>query len=58
MSSSISKGLEFWSVIITSIYKNSESNIFKNIHLLGEKSNNWPKDLLRTNVYKTLKFCL
>ena len=57
MLSSISRGLEFWSVIITSIYKNSESNIFKNINLLGEKFNNWSKDLLRTNVYKTLKFC-
>ena len=50
MLSSISRGLEFWSVIITSIYKNSELSIFKNINLLCEKFNNWPKDLLRTNV--------
>ena len=52
--SSISKGSEFGSVNHTSIYKNSESNISKNIKFSGEISNNWPKDLLGTNVYKAL----
>ena len=55
--SSISKRLEIWSVNHTSIYKNSESNVFKNIKFSGEISNNWPKDLLGTNVCKTLEFC-
>ena len=53
----ISGGLEFWSVNHTSIYQNSESNVFKNIKFSGEISNNWPIDLLGTNVYKTLEFC-
>ena len=55
--SSISRGLEFRSVNDTSIYGNSESNVFKNIKLSGEISNNWPKDLLGKNVYKTLEIC-
>ena len=55
--SSISSGLEFWSVNQTSIYQNSELKLFKNIKFLGEPSNNWPNDLLGTNLYKTLEFC-
>ena len=55
--SSISRGLEFWSVNQTSIYENSESKVFKNIKFLSEIINNWPNDLLGTNVYKTLEFC-
>ena len=56
--SSISNGLEFFfSVNHTSIYGNSESKVFKNIKFLGETSNNWPNDLLGTNVYKTLESC-
>ena len=39
-----------------SIYKHFELNVFKNITFLGEISNNWPNDLLGTNVYKTLEF--
>ena len=54
--SSISRGLEFWSVNHTSIEENSESNISKNINSLGKISNNWPNGLLGTNVYKTLEF--
>ena len=54
--SSIYGRLEFWSVNHTSINENSESNVFKNIKLSGEISNNWPKDLLGTDVYKTLEF--
>ena len=54
---SISKGLEFWFANHTSIYETSESKVSKNIKFLGEISYNWPKDLLRTNVYKTLEFC-
>ena len=34
--SSISRGLEFWSVYDTSIYENSKSKVFKTIKLLGE----------------------
>ena len=55
--SSISRALEFWSVNHTSIYENSESNVFKNIKFLGEISNYWPKKLLGTNVYKTIESC-
>ena len=54
---SISSSLEFWSVNHTSIYKNSESKVFKNINSFGEISNNWPNDLLGTNVLKTLESC-
>ena len=46
--------IEFLSVNDTSIYENSESNIFKNIKFSGEASNNWPNNLLETNVYKTI----
>ena len=52
---STSIGLEFWSVNHTSICENSESKVCKNIIFLGEISNNWPNDLLGTNVYKTLE---
>ena len=48
--SSISRGLDFWSVNHTSIYENSELKVFKNIKFLAEISNNWPNDLLGTNV--------
>ena len=44
--SSISSGLELWSVNHTSTYENSEPNVFTNIKFLGEISNNWP------NVYQ------
>ena len=44
--SSISSGLELWSVNHTSMYENSELNVFTNITFLGEISNNWP------NVYQ------
>ena len=54
---SIYTGLEFWSVNNTSMYENYESKVFKNRKLLGEISNNWPKELLRSNVFKTLEFC-
>ena len=54
--SSVTRGLEFWSVNHTSIFGNSELNVFKNIvKPLGKLSNNWPNDLLETNVYKTLE---
>ena len=55
ISSSISGGLECWSVNHTSTYGNSELKAFKNIKLLGEISNYWPHNLLGTNVYKTLE---
>ena len=38
--SSISRGLDFWSVNHTLIYENSESKSFKNIKFFGEISNN------------------
>ena len=55
--SSISRGLEFWSVTHTSIYENSKLKVFKNISLLDKIDNNWPSDLLGTNVCKTLELC-
>ena len=55
--SSISSGLEFWSVSHTSIYENSESKAFKNTKLFGEICNNWPNDLLGINVYNTPGSC-
>ena len=55
--SSISSGLEFWSVNHTSIHDNSELKVFKNIKFLSELSNNWPNDLFRMKVYKTLESC-
>ena len=54
--SSISEGLEFWAVNHTSIYENSELNVFEMISFLGEISSNWPKDLLGTSICKTLEF--
>ena len=54
--SSISSGLEFWSVNQTSIYENSELKVLK-IYIFGEISSNWPNDLLGANVYKTLESC-
>ena len=53
--SSISSSLEFWSVNYTSIKENSELKVFKNIIFFGEISNNWPNNLLGTNVYKILE---
>ena len=47
---SISSDLRFWSVNHTSIYENSELNVFKNMKSLGEISNNWPNYLLAINV--------
>ena len=41
----------------TSIYGNSQLNVFKNIKFLCEIFNNWPNDLLGTNLNKTLKSC-
>ena len=53
--SSISGGLENWSVNHTSIYENEELKVFLKTKFLGETSNNWPNDLLRINVYTTLE---
>ena len=53
--SSIPSGLEFWSVHQTSIYGNSELKCFKDITFLGEKSNNWPEELLETNVFRIVE---
>ena len=55
--SSISIGLEFWSVNHTSMYENSESKVIENMTFSGEISNKWPNDLLGTNVYKTYESC-
>ena len=48
--SSVSNGLEFWSVGHTSIYENSELKVFRNIKFLSEIFNDQPNDLLGTNV--------
>ena len=57
--SSISSGLEFWSVnhIQTISVNHTELKVFKNIKCLGEISNNWTNDLLGTNGCKTLEPC-
>ena len=57
--SSISSGLEFWSVnhIQTISVNHTELKVFKNIKCLDEISNNWTNDLLGTNGYKTLEPC-
>ena len=54
--SSISRGLEVWSVNHPSTYENSEWNAFTSITFLGEISDNLPSDLLGTNVYRALEF--
>ena len=48
--SSISRGLEFLSLIHNLIYENSELKGFKNIKSFGEIYSNWPNDLVGTNV--------
>ena len=55
--SSISSGLEFWSVNHNSIYENSELKVFKNIKFFSEISSNPTNELLGANVYKTLESC-
>ena len=55
--SSIFSDLEFWSVNHNSINENPELKVFENIRCFGKMSSNWSKDLLGTNVYKTLEFC-
>ena len=55
--SSISRGLEVWSVNHPSTYENSEWNAFKSIkYLTIGISDNLPSDLLGTNIYKALEF--
>ena len=49
----IPSGLEFWSTNHTSIYENSELNVFQDMKYFGEISSNWPSDLLGINNYKT-----
>ena len=46
--SSISSGLEFWSVNHNLIYENYEWKVFKIIKFLGKICNNYPNDLLGT----------
>ena len=55
--SSISSVLEFWSVNHTSVYENSELNVFNNIKFFGEILSNWPNNLLGINIFKTLTSC-
>ena len=55
VASSTSSTSEFWSVSHTSIQKNSELNVLRNIKFLSKKFNKWPNDLLGTIVYKTLE---
>ena len=54
--SSISRGLEVWSVNHTSVYENSGLKVFKIIKFLDEISNNWPSNILGTYLYKTFEF--
>ena len=48
--SSIASGWEFWSVNHTSIYGNSELQVFKNIKCFGEIFSNWPNDFIVSDV--------
>ena len=52
--SSISSGLEFWSVKILQYMKILYQKFAK---FWGEICNNWPNALLGINVYKTLESC-
>ena len=54
--SCIISGLEFWLVNHTSIFENSDSKGLENAKVLGKTSNNWAKDLLGINVYKTAEY--
>ena len=54
---SLSSSLEFYLVHYTVKYENSESKVFKNTKSFCEISNNWPNELLGTNVCKTYEFC-
>ena len=51
--SSVSSSLQFWWANHTSIHKNLELGR----KLFVEILNNWPNDLLGTNVYKNLASC-
>ena len=51
---SISGGLEFWSINHTSIYEDSQLNVFKSINLLGGTSNK-TKWFIRNKYIKTLE---
>ena len=53
--SSISSGLEFWSVNDTSIYENSKLKRFKNIKCFSEISRYWRNDLLKRIYYKSIQ---
>ena len=55
--SSISSGLEFWSVNHISVVENSEFNFLKDITFFSEISDNWPINLFKTSLYKTLESC-
>ena len=44
--SSISSGLELWSLNYASVYENFELKISKNIKYFGEIFSNWPNELL------------
>ena len=49
--SSVSNSFKIGSVNRTSIYKNSELKVFKNVNLFGEIFCNWPNDFFDANVY-------
>ena len=52
--SSVSSRFLFFPVKHTLMYENFEPNTLGKTEFIGEFSNNWPNDLLETNVYKTL----
>ena len=55
--SSISSGLELWSVMNTSLQENFDLKVFENITFYSETSSKWPNDLQGTNIHKTLESC-
>ena len=54
---SISSRWLVWSVNHTSIYENSELNVFKGMKFVGAISSKLLNGLFRPYVYKTLEFC-
>ena len=54
---SLSNGWLFWSVNHTSMYEDSEINVFKKEKLVGSISNKLPNGLFGTSMYKTYESC-
>ena len=56
--SPLSSGWLFWYANHTSIYKNSELNVFKDMKFVVAISTKLPNGLFGTNIYKSFESCL